>query len=46
MVPCCVHPSTDLAHPDGPCRCFTGGPPPVHVPAAPPRFTSGMSSTR
>lgn len=27
-VPCAARPSTRFAHPDGPCRCFFGGPAP------------------
>ena len=32
-VPCLARPSTGLAHLDGSCRCFFGGPPPVFLDA-------------
>jgi hypothetical protein len=28
-VPCAARPGSPLVHPDGPCECFFGGPPPV-----------------
>jgi len=30
-VPCAARPGSRLAHLDGPCPCFFGGPPPVWV---------------
>ena len=29
VVPCVARPGTDYRHPEGACRCFTGGPAPV-----------------
>ncbi|RMI13969.1 hypothetical protein [Cellulomonas triticagri] len=29
--PCVARPHSGLEHRDGPCRCFVGGPAPVHV---------------
>lgn len=30
--PCLARPHAGLVHPDGACRCFTGGPAPEHGP--------------
>lgn len=32
---CPAHPSTDLVHLDGACRCFYGGPGPQHAASRP-----------
>lgn len=29
--PCLARPHAGLVHPDGACRCFTGGPAPEHA---------------
>jgi hypothetical protein len=29
--PCLARPHAGLVHPDGTCRCFTGGPAPEHA---------------
>lgn len=34
VIPCVARPGSGLAHLDGPCQCFFGGPPPVFLDAA------------
>lgn len=31
VVPCVARPGSGLAHLDGPCQCFFGGPHPVYL---------------